>query len=731
MKRNQFAAGYPATWLLFLLVALGVGGCQSKPDPKSSLKPPEDEVWLSDDELSKALVQVAPIEEREVDTTLTIGGRIAFDDVRVSHVFSPVVGRVTRVLAQPGERLKKGAPLLAMLSPDIGSIVSDLVKAQADLSALERDFLRQQTLAAAHAGTQRELESAEDAYRKAQAEFERARKKQELLKAGSLDTVTQEFTLRSQIEGEVISRTVNPGMEVQGQYSGGNALELFTIGELDQVWVLADVSDQDFPRVQKGAEVSVRVIAYPDREFKGTLDWVSSTLDPTLRTAKVRCSLRNPDRALKVEMYSTLKVSVPGRKALAIPRDAVVRIGDQTLTFVAAGKTPDGRSIFKRRRIRVFDHDEPFLAVMDGLTAGESVVIQGAVSSEPSNDEAWITTKQLEAASVRLAVAREQDVDINISVGGKITFDDLKVTHIFSPVTGRVTRVLGQLGQSVSKGTPLAAIASPDVGTTASDVLKAKAGLTTAEHEYRRQQELYAAHATSQKDFETAEGTYRKAKAEYERAQLKSQLLKSGVIDQVTQEYTIRSPIAGEIVARGANPGIEVQGQYSGANNPLELFTIGDLNPIWVVGDVYEMDLSRIKPGASVAVKSPLFPDQEFRGKVDWIANALDPILRTAKVRCTLANPNKKLKPEMYQIVTISVPGKAVLAIPRSAVLRLGDETVVFAAAGQRPDGKIVFKRRRVTVNEEETGNLIPVLDGLKAGDTIVVEGAIFLAGLV
>jgi cobalt-zinc-cadmium efflux system membrane fusion protein len=725
MKRNQY------TGLAVLLTALAFCGCQSKPEPKNHLKPPEDEVWLSNDERSKALVQVAPIEEREVDTTLTIGGRIAFDDLRVTHVFSPVVGRVTRVLAQPGERLKKGAPLLAMLSPDIGSIVSDLVKAQADLSALQRDYQRQQTLASAHAGSQREFEAAEDAYRKALAEFERAKRKQELLRAGSLDTVTQEFTLRSQIEGEVIARMVNPGMEVQGQYSGGNALEMFTIGELDQVWLLADVSDRDFSRVRKGAEVSVRVIAYPDREFKGTVDWVSSTLDPVLRTAKIRCSLPNPDRALKVEMYATLKVAVPGRQALAIPRDAVIRLGDQTLTFVAAGNTPDGRSIFKRRRIRVVDHDEPFLAVTDGLTAGETVVSQGAVSSEPASDEAWITSKQLEAASVKLGVAREQDLDVAISVGGKVTFDDLKVTHVFSPVTGRVTKVFGQLGQSVPKGAPLVTIASPDVGSSASDLLKAQAGLNTADHEYRRQQDLYAAHATSQKDFEAAEGNYRKAKAEFERAQLKTRLLKSGSIDTVTQEFTLRSPIAGEIVARGVNPGIEVQGQYSGANNPLELFTIGNLDPIWVQADVYEMDLSRVKPGAPVTVKSPLFSNEEFRGKVDWISNALDPTLRVARVRCTLANPNKTLKPEMYHLVSISVPGKAVLAIPRSAVLRLGDETVVFAAAGQRPDGKIVFKRRRVTVNEEETGNLIPVLDGLKPGETIVVEGAIFLAGLV
>ncbi|HXN40223.1 MAG TPA: efflux RND transporter periplasmic adaptor subunit [Myxococcaceae bacterium] len=713
-----------------LLFGLLVGGCRSQTNGKGTAKPPEDEVWLTSSEMNKAQVQLATIEEREVDRSITAGGRIAFDDLRVTHVLSPVVGRVTRVLAQPGERVKKGAPLLAILSPDIGTAVSDVVKAQADLSASERDFHRQQQLAAAHAGTQRELEAAEGAYRRSQAELARARLKQQLLKSGDVDSVTQEFILRSPIEGRIVSRAVNPGMEVQGQYSGGTALELFTIGELDQVWVLADVSDQDFPRVHKGAEVTVKVVAYPDRQFKGTVDWVSSTLDPTLRTAKVRCSLPNPDQALKIDMYATLDIGVQGKKAVAVPREALVRINDQTVIYVAQGQSNEGWSVFKRRRVEVIDDGEQFLAV-SGVSSGEQVVIQGAVSAAPANDEAWITPKQLEAASVKLAVAREQDLEMTVSVGGKVAFDDLRVTHVFSPVNGRVMKVFGNLGEKIAKGAPLVTIASPDVGSAFSDLLKAKADLTSAEREYRRQQDLYAAHAGAQKDLEMAEGNYRKARAEHDRAQLKSTLLKSGSIDEVTQQYTLRSRIAGEIIARNVNPGAEVQGQYSGANNPIEMFTIGELDPIWVFADVYEMDLSRIQPGAPVTVRSPLFPEEVFRGKVDWIADALDPVMRTARVRCSLANPKRLLKPEMYQIATISAPVKAMLAVPRSAVLRLGDETVVFVAAGQRPDGKVVFKRRQVVVNEEETGELIPVLNGLKSGDTIVVEGAIFLAGLV
>ncbi len=203
--------------------------------------------------------------------------------------------------------------------------------------------------------------------------------------------------------------------------------------------------------------------------------------------------------------------------------------------------------------------------------------------------------------------------------------------------------------------------------------MKAKSDFSSAEREYRRQQDLYTAHAGSQKDLETAEGNYRKAKAEHDRAQLKSTMLKSGSLDEVTQQYTLRSRIAGEIIARNVNPGAEVQGQYSGANNPIEMFTIGELDPIWVFADVYEMDLSRIQPGAPVAVRSPLFPDEVFRGKVDWIADTLDPVLRTAKVRCSLANPKRRLKPDVSNRHDIS-----------ASQVAAGSSTIRRAAPGRR-----------------------------------------------
>ena len=114
----------------------------------------------------------------------------------------------------------------------------------------------------------------------------------------------------------------------RGQYSGGATVELFTIGELDKVWVLGDVYEMDLARVHEGAPATVNVVAYPDKVFRGTVDWVSGSLDPNTRTAKVRCTFDNPDKLLRPMMYATVQVSVDQETTLAIPRNALLRLGD-------------------------------------------------------------------------------------------------------------------------------------------------------------------------------------------------------------------------------------------------------------------------------------------------------------------------------------------------------------------------------------------------------------------
>ncbi|HEY4393006.1 MAG TPA: efflux RND transporter periplasmic adaptor subunit [Polyangia bacterium] len=363
-----------STWLLV------AASCQSTPAGPAAPQPPSGEVWLTEQQVSDGHIAVHPVGVHAVGNDVVTSGKVTFDDLRVAHIFSPVTGRVSRILADPGQRVKKGGALCAIQSPDVGNAFADLGKAEAELTASEHDLARQKDLYEAHAGSQKDYEAAQDSFGKAKAELERSRQKARLLRGGGADAVTQEFVLRAPIEGEVIARNINPGAEVQGQYSGGTAQELFTVGELDRVWVMADVFEMDLPRVKKGAAVMIKVVAYPDQAFTGVVDWISDLLDPTARTARVRCEVENPARKLKPEMYATVTIAVPGVEALAVPLTAILRLADQTVVFVEQGATPDGRRRFVRRVVAAGDDQgTSMVPVTHGLQAGEQVVTSGAI----------------------------------------------------------------------------------------------------------------------------------------------------------------------------------------------------------------------------------------------------------------------------------------------------------------------------------------------------------------
>ena len=344
--------------------------------------------------------------------------------------------------------------------------------------------------------------------------------------------------------------------------------------------------------------------------------------------------------------------------------------------------------------------------------------------------EVWLTPQQIKDGQILVEEVQERPVGGIIRAAGRVTFDDLRVAHIFSPVTGRITKILAQPGERVKKGQALCVIQSPDLGSAVSDLAKAQATLLAAERDWRRQRELYEVHAASQRDYENAESAYRNARAEMERAQRKARLLRNAGGDQVTQEFMLRSPIDGEVIMRGANPGLEIQGQYSGGT-AVELFTVGELDQVWVLADVYEMDLPRVKLGAQVTVNVLAYPNDNFTGQVEWIAAALDPISRTAKVRCSIKNPDSKLRPEMFGTASIAVDPDTKIAIKRSAVLLMGEQPVVFVEMGTAPDGRLRFQRRPVAVEEITGGEYLPLKAGLERGERVVVNGGILLLGMI
>jgi cobalt-zinc-cadmium efflux system membrane fusion protein len=293
---------------------------------------PTGEIWLTPRQVAEADIVVEPAGPRALEDAVVTSGVVTLDDERTAHVVSPVTGRVVAAPAGLGARVKKGQALAIIHSPDVAMAVADEKKAQADFIFADHDRARKKRLFADGAISAGDYEASQDSYRKALAELQRARTKLELFGSGSYDAVHQVFTLRSPIDGEVLARNIAAGMEVQGQYTGGaqtplsavGGSDLFTIGGLEEVWIVADVYEAEFDRVRAGSPMTATLVAYPARTFNGTVDWIAGAFDPSTRTAKVRARFENPHGLLRPNMYATIELSADAGRALAVRRSAVL-----------------------------------------------------------------------------------------------------------------------------------------------------------------------------------------------------------------------------------------------------------------------------------------------------------------------------------------------------------------------------------------------------------------------
>lgn len=364
------------------------------------------------------------------------------------------------------------------------------------------------------------------------------------------------------------------------------------------------------------------------------------------------------------------------------------------------------------------------IAIILVAACGRGAHVEEPTEPSPSN-EVRVTPKEMHEVAIATEVIQTREIGEPLIAMGRVTFSDAHVAHVFSPVTGRITALPAAVGQSVERGAPLARIASPDVASAVADLQKADADLAAAQRELDRQKELYEGHAAAQRDFEAAEANARKASAERERARQKVALLGAA---QGTSDFVLRAPIRGAVLSRNVSIGMEVSGQYSNGG-AVELFTVGDLDPIWVIADVFEMDLPRVHIGSPATVSLVAYPDHPFNGSVDWISGSLDPATHTAKVRCVIRNPQEMLRPEMFATVTIETDRRPRLAAPRSAIIRLGDDMIAFVDQGQAANGDERFERRKVGIDETAGGRYVPVLSGLNSGEKVVTSGALILSG--
>lgn len=347
---------------------------------------PSDTQWAS---LRLAAVrQVAFRDERATD------GKIAINDDTTTPVFSPYSGRVSKLIAKPGDHVERGAPLFAIEASEFVQGQNDLVtavagvdKAKSRLQLAQQVEKRQRELLAIRGGALKDLEQAQSDLVNAQGDMRSAeialaaarnrlrilgRSDEEIAQLEKIDRIGAETIVNAPIAGTVIQRKVG-----LGQYINTGASDpIFTVGNLSTVWLVANVRESDAPKMRIGAPVEVSVLAYPGRIFNARLSYVAPALDPNTRRLPVRAEIQNPDRELLPEMFASFRiVSGESRLMPAVPQDAVVYEGAQARVWVAR---PDQKTVVTRP-IEVGTTTNGLVEIRKGLGVGETVVASGTL----------------------------------------------------------------------------------------------------------------------------------------------------------------------------------------------------------------------------------------------------------------------------------------------------------------------------------------------------------------
>lgn len=388
-------------WILTALPLAGcllLAGCGAVPEPlpdePSELEPaaPSAEpgiVTLSDAALARTGLNTAAVAEADFAAAVEVNGRVELDEDRTVRVAAFAPGIVRECCESVGSYVREGETLAVLHSHQTHELLAEYRQAQAELAAreAERDYAQEAYRRASRlheikAGpladvqrTEAALARAERAVDAAKAHLAGALAHFEYLgvepPAGGRDAQAPEhleIVVKAPRAGTVIDRSTTLGDVVQ------EGDQLYTVSDVGRVWVIAQVPEEQLAAVSNGMKVAVRVRAYPDRVFAGTVVRIGSELDPDTRLAAVRCSVPNPGGLLKVGMYAEVEMtSGSSRSVLAVPGQAVQTVDGRTVVFKAEG---DGR--FRITPVDLGEERGELVEVLNGLRAGEDVVVHGS-----------------------------------------------------------------------------------------------------------------------------------------------------------------------------------------------------------------------------------------------------------------------------------------------------------------------------------------------------------------
>jgi membrane fusion protein, heavy metal efflux system len=381
MMNDRVRAGTIGVIVVVAAIAYGIWhftGTSNSPPPAAT--PPSDQYSVDLTEAQLSSVKVEPVQERDFPVVKLALGSIDFNEDMTVQVFTPYQGRIIALHGEIGDDVKKGQTLFTIDSPDLLQAESTLIAAAGVLELNNKNFARLQDLYTTRAVSQHDVEQSSSDQQTAQGNLAAARDAVRIFGKtdAELDQIVatrkadSTLVVPSPIDGRITARNAAPGLFVQP----GNAPAPYTVANIDTMWMLANVVEDDSPAFKVGQPVHVRLDAFPGTTFDGKITTVGASVDPNTRRVLVRSEIADPQHQLRSGMFANFVISVgdPVRSP-AIPSDGVVRLGDGTMT---AWVTADRRR-FTQRVIKIGQDRDGYRQILDGIQVGELVATEGAL----------------------------------------------------------------------------------------------------------------------------------------------------------------------------------------------------------------------------------------------------------------------------------------------------------------------------------------------------------------
>ncbi|HXB35707.1 MAG TPA: efflux RND transporter periplasmic adaptor subunit [Puia sp.] len=359
--QNFTRSGSQLLALLLLCSGIAYSSCEDK-----DKKPEADKGYVIPDTVMKEL-KIDTVGMSQLVNAVTLTGKVGTNDDNVIPVYSLVSGNVSDVKVLLGDNVTAGQTLAVVRSQEMAQYSSDLLNAQTNLAIALKNVEKTDDMFKSGLASVPDTLAAAVQLQQAKAELDRVNR---VLKINGGNT-QGEFDVRAPISGFIVQKGVNNNMTIRGD----NSTSLFTISDLKNVWIQANVYESNISLIHQGENVDVTTIAYPGKVFKGKIDKVMNVLDPTSKVMKVRVVLPNPDYLLKPEMYASITVTEKENKeCLSVPSSAV--IFDHSQNFVLVYHS---RSDVTITPVQVISTVGEKTFINTGVTEGEKVISSQAI----------------------------------------------------------------------------------------------------------------------------------------------------------------------------------------------------------------------------------------------------------------------------------------------------------------------------------------------------------------